>query len=63
MGYTKEQRAVKAAKLAEQEKLEKQVKFMLENDCAFSFTGYEFADENGIGNGKIVKVPEKINIP
>ena len=43
------------------EKLEKQVKFMKENNCAFSFTGYEFADENGIGNGKVVNVPEKIS--
>lgn len=43
------------------EKLEKQIKFMKEKDCAFSFTGYEFANENGKGNGKIVKVPETIN--
>ncbi len=43
------------------EKLEKQIKFMQEKYCAFSFTGYEFADENGKGNGKIVNVPEKIN--
>lgn len=43
------------------EKLEKQVKFMKDNDYEFTFTGYEFADENGKGNGKIVKVPEKIN--
>ena len=43
------------------EKLEKQIKFMKDNDYKFTFTGYEFADENGRGNGKIVKVPEKIN--
>lgn len=43
------------------EKLEKQINFMKENNCAFSFTGYEFADENGIGNGKIVNVPKTIN--
>lgn len=43
------------------EKLEKQIKFMKENNCAFSFTGYEFANENGIGNGKIVNVPYTIN--
>lgn len=42
------------------EKLEKQINFMKENDYAFSFTGYEFADENGNGTGKIVKVPQKI---
>lgn len=43
------------------EKLEKQIKFMKKNEYEFTFTGYEFADENGKGNGKIVKVPEKIN--
>ena len=45
----------------EKEKLEKQLKFMKENDCAFSFTDYEFADSNGIPNGKKVKVPKTIN--
>ncbi|MBR4169491.1 MAG: glycosyltransferase family 2 protein [Lachnospiraceae bacterium] len=43
------------------EKLAKQVAMMQELDCAFSFTGYEFADEDGIGVQKIVHVPEKIN--
>ncbi len=47
--------------LWKKEKLEKQVNFMEENDYAFTFTGYEFADENGIGNGKVVCVPEKID--
>lgn len=47
--------------LWDKEKLEKQVKFMKENNCAFSFTGYEFADENGKGNGKVVNVPKTIN--
>ena len=42
------------------EKLEKQVRFMTEKEAEFSFTGYEFADENGKGLGKIVRVPEKI---
>lgn len=42
------------------QKLEKQVGFMAENDCAFSFTGYEFADEDGVGTGKIVRVPGTI---
>ncbi len=42
-------------------KLEKQVAMMRDLDCAFSFTGYEFADEDGIGVQKIVHVPEKIN--
>lgn len=43
------------------EKLEKQIEFMKEKDAAFSFTGYEFADENGIGLGKIVRVPETLS--
>lgn len=47
--------------LWEKEKLEKQVKFMEEGEYEFSFTGYEFADENGIPNGKKVKIPQKIN--
>lgn len=43
------------------EKLEKQVKFMQEKDCSFSFTGYEFADTKGNPNGKKVFIPEKMN--
>lgn len=43
------------------DKLEKQLALMKEKDCAFSFTGYEFADEDGVGVAKIVRVPEKIN--
>jgi teichuronic acid biosynthesis glycosyltransferase TuaG len=41
-------------------KLEKQVAFMLEKDCAFSFTGYEFANASGRPNGKKVHVPATI---
>jgi len=41
-------------------KLEKQLAFMKEKEAAFSFTGYEFADEEGIGVRKIVRVPEKL---
>ena len=41
-------------------KLEKQLNFMKEKQCAFSFTGYEFADENATRNGKVVHVPEQI---
>ena len=47
--------------LWEPEKLEKQLAFMEEKDAAFSFTGYEFADENGKGLGKVVRVPETLN--
>lgn len=42
-------------------KLEKQVAFMKQTDCAFSFTGYEFADAAGVPNGKKVHVPATIN--
>lgn len=42
-------------------KLEKQLAFMEERQAAFSFTGYEFADEGGKGLGKIVQVPATIN--
>jgi teichuronic acid biosynthesis glycosyltransferase TuaG len=41
-------------------KLELQVAFMQEKNAAFSFTGYEFADENGRPNGKKVHVPKTI---
>jgi teichuronic acid biosynthesis glycosyltransferase TuaG len=41
-------------------KLEKQIAFMTKKDCAFSFTGYEFADEKGKPNGKKVAVPASI---
>lgn len=47
--------------LWEKEKIEKQVNFMNETDSAFSFTGYEFTDENGKPNGKKVFVPNTIN--
>lgn len=43
------------------EKLEKQLAFMREKKAAFSFTDYEFADRNGIGTGKVVKVPETLS--
>lgn len=39
------------------EKLEKELSFMQEKQAAFAFTGYEFADENGEGTGKVVRVP------
>lgn len=43
------------------EKLERELKFMKEKQAAFVFSGYEFADEQAVGTGKIVKVPETIN--
>ena len=42
------------------DKLAKQVDFMLDKDCAFSFAGYEFADASGKPNGKKVHVPATI---
>lgn len=42
------------------EKLERELAFMKEKDAAFVFTGYEFADVNGKGTGKIVHVPETL---
>lgn len=47
--------------LWEPEKLEMQLAFMKKKEAAFSFTGYEFADENGRGLGKVVHVPETLN--
>ena len=46
--------------LWKKEKLEKQVKFMLENKYAFSCTDYEKIDEEG-NSLKIVKIPEVVN--
>ena len=43
------------------EKLEKELAFMKEKDCAFCFTSYEFGDEEANGTGKVVKVPETLN--
>lgn len=41
-------------------KLERELAFMKEKRAAFAFTGYEFADENGRGMGRIVHVPERL---
>lgn len=43
------------------EKLAHELAFMKEKGAAFVFTGYEFADEQGKGTGKIVRVPETLN--
>lgn len=43
------------------DKLEKEMKFMKEKQVGFVFTGYEFADAEGKGTGKIVKVPETLS--
>ena len=43
------------------EKLEKQVKFMLDNNYAFTCTDYEKIDEKGNSLNKIIKIPKKVN--
>lgn len=47
--------------LWDNQKLEKQLKFIKEHDYEFTYTSYEFSDENGNKNGKIVEVPGNIN--
>lgn len=42
-------------------KLERQIKFMQENDHAFSFTYYEQMNEQGDSSGKIIAPPDKVN--
>lgn len=42
------------------EKLERELAFMEEKEAAFAFTGYEFADGEGRGTGKVVRVPETL---
>lgn len=46
--------------LWDKDKLEKQVSFMKEKNCAFSFTSYEFADSNALPTGKKVVAKEKV---
>lgn len=43
------------------EKLERELAYLKEKEAAFVFTGYEFADQNGNGTGKVVRVPESLN--
>ena len=42
------------------QKLEKQLKFMEEKDCAFSYTAFEYTDESGITKGKKINVPKTL---
>lgn len=41
-------------------KLTDELAFMKEKQAAFVFTAYEFGDENAVGTGKIVKVPDTL---
>ena len=43
------------------EKIEKQLEFMKEKGAVFSCTAYEFADEEAVGTGRIVKVLPVMN--
>lgn len=47
--------------LWKKEKLEKQVKFMLKNNYAFTCTDYEKISEDGTSLNKIIKIPTKVN--
>ncbi|EOS43332.1 glycosyltransferase family 2 protein [Lachnospiraceae bacterium JLR.KK009] len=47
--------------LCDRDKLEKQLRFMQDLGCAFSFTGYEFAGADGTRNGKVVHVPAEVD--
>lgn len=51
---------IDADDLWREDKLSKQIAFMNETGAAFSFTGYEFADKDGRGLGRIVRVPRVI---
>lgn len=41
-----------------EDKLSLEMDFMKDNDAGFVFAGYEFADCNGMGTGKVVHVPK-----
>lgn len=41
-------------------KLERQLKFMQDNQYAFSFTSYEFGDDKANGTGRYVRVPDTL---
>ena len=52
--------AARARNLGVNEAKGRYLAFLKEKQAAFVFTGYEFADENGKGTGKIVRVPATI---
>ena len=45
----------------DKDKLKKELEFMQKENAGFVFTGYEFADENGVGTGAVVKVPHTLD--
>ena len=42
-------------------KLQRQMEFMGENKTGFVFSAYEFGDENAVGTGRVVHVPETLS--
>ena len=42
------------------DKLSKELAFLKEKNAAFVFTGYEFADADAVGTGKVVRVPDTL---
>ena len=47
--------------LWDKDKLKNEFEFMQKENAGFVFTGYEFADENGVGTGAVVKVPHTLD--
>ena len=43
-----------------EDKLEKQISFMQQNNACFSYTSYEFIKDDGTKTGKVVQVPESL---
>nr|MCR5304318.1 glycosyltransferase family 2 protein [Lachnospiraceae bacterium] len=43
------------------DKIRCQVEFMKERECSFSFTSYDFGDEQGHSTGRTVRAPEKLD--
>lgn len=43
-----------------EQKLQRQMEFMKEKDAGFVFSAYEFGDENAVGTGRVVRVPETL---
>ena len=43
------------------EKIEKQIKFMIENNCDLTYTAVQFIDDNGKITGKTFKVPTSVS--
>lgn len=42
-------------------KLQRQMEFMSETKAGFVFSAYEFGDENAVGTGRVVHVPETLS--